>query len=244
MDNTLYVGLSRQMTLQHALDVIANNVANVDTAGFKLESLVVEAKPQTMPAGGAGPQVVNFAYDVGLVRDFSQGSLKQTGAPFDLAVDSQGFFKVSTPNGERYTRDGRFTLDPQGRMITQSGQAVQGEGGDIVVDPTKSTPKIALDGTVSQDGQIVGKVAVVTFSSLSALSKDGDGLFSNTSNLQPQPSASANVRQGMIESSNVEPINQITQMIAVSRAYESVSQMMSTAADQAQSTIDRLGRVS
>ncbi len=240
----MYVGLSRQMTLQHELDVIANNVANVDTAGFKLESLMVQTSAQTLPSGGAGPSVVDFAYDVGVVRDFNQGSLKRTGATFDLAVEGEGFFKVSTPTGERYTRDGRFSLDGQGRLVTQSGQPVQGDGGDIVIDPTKSAPMIAADGTISQDGQILGRVSVVNFSSLSALSKDGDGLYRNVSNLQPQTNESARILQGMVESSNVDPITQITKLIAVSRAYESIAQMMSNTADLSAQTIDRLGRVS
>ena len=243
MDNTMYVGLSRQQTLQHELDVIANNVANVDTAGFKIESLMVQTQPERLPAGGSGPPIVDFAYDVGVVRDFAQGSLKQTGATFDLAVEGDGFFKVSTPAGERYTRDGRFTLDPQGRLTTQSGQPVQGDG-DIVIDPTKSAPMIASDGTVSQDGQIIGRLSVVNFTSLSALSKDGDGLYRNASNLQPQAVPDAKIRQGMVESSNVEPITQITRLIAVSRAYQSISQMMSDASDLTDKTIDRLGRVS
>ncbi len=240
----MYVGLSRQMTLQHELDVIANNVANVDTAGFKLESLMVQTDVERLPSGGIGPPVVDFAYDVGVVRDFAQGSLKQTGAPLDLAVDDEGFFKISTPNGERYTRDGRFSLDAQGRLITQSGQPVQGDGGDIVIDPNKSTPKIATDGTVSQDGQILARIAVVNFTSLSALSKDGDGLYRNVSNIQAQATTDAKVRQGMVESSNVDPITQITKLIEVSRAYESIARMVSDTADLSSRTIDRLGRVS
>src|SRR3954471_20344852 len=117
MDNTLYVGLSRQRTLQHELDVISNNVANVDTAGFKVESLMVQPDPHNLPARDAGPRLVNFVLDSGVARDFGQGALKQTGAPLNLAVDGQGFFRIQTAAGERYTRDGRFGLDGQGRIV-------------------------------------------------------------------------------------------------------------------------------
>jgi flagellar basal-body rod protein FlgF len=244
MDNTMYVGLSRQMILQRELDVIANNVANVDTAGFKVESLMVQTDQEQLPSGGAAPATVNFVLDAGVARDFSQGSLKQTGAPLDVAIQGDGFFRISTPNGERYTRDGRFSMDGQGRLVTSSGQPVQGDGGDITIDPTKGPVKIAADGTVSQGTGILGKISVVGFASLSGLSKDGDGLYRNDSNLQPTPSSSAELRQGMVETSNVNAISQITHLIQVQRAYEAISQMVAQTGDLSKTTVDRLGRVS
>jgi flagellar basal-body rod protein FlgF len=121
---------------------------------------------------------------------------------------------------------------------------VQGDGGDIVLDATKGPPKVAADGTVSQLNQVVGKISVVTFGSLSALTKQGDGLYSNDSNLQPQPATGVTVRQGMLESSNVNPITQITQMIQVSRAYENIANMMDQTSQLSSSAVDRLGKVS
>jgi flagellar basal-body rod protein FlgF len=246
MDNVMYVGLSRQETLQRELGVVANNVANVDTAGFKVESLMVQTDTEHLPAAadGQAPPNVNFVLDAGVARDFGQGALKQTGGALNLAVEGDGFFRVTTPAGERYTRDGRFGMDAQGRLVTSTGAAVQGDGGDVVLDPQKSEPKIAPDGTVSQDGQIVARISVVTFSSLSALAKDGDGLYRNVSNIQPQTADSARVRQGMLETSNVEPITQITRLIEITRAYESISQMVSQTGDLSSQAINRLGHVS
>lgn len=241
MDNTLYVSLSRQMTLQHELDVISNNVANVNTTGFKAESLTVQDDPQALPAPDSGPRVVNFVLDTGVVRDFSQGALKQTGRPLNLAIDGEGFFRVSTPQGERYTRDGSFTMDAQGRIVTAAGDPVQGDGGDITLDPTRGEPTIAQDGTVSQAGQIVAHINLVNFTSLSALSKAGDGYYANVSNLQPQTTTSARIRQGMLESSNVEPITQMTRLIEVTRAYENITRMMSNTSDLSTKSIDKLG---
>ena len=244
MDNVMYVGLSRQMTLQRELDVIANNVANVDTSGFKVESLMVQTDPHQLAAGGGqGPATVNFSLDAGVARDFSQGSLKQNGDPLSMAIEGEGFFKVTTPAGERYTRDGRFSLDDQGRLVTEAGQPVSGEGGDITVDPQKGAIKVAPDGTISQGNQTVGKIAVVNFASLSGLSKDGAGLYRNDGNVQPQAAPTAKVRQGMIEGSNVEPITQISKMIEVSRAYENIANMMDQTSQLSRSTIDRLGRL-
>ena len=243
MDNVEYVGLSRQTVLRRQLDVIANDVANVDTAGFKVESLIVQTDPQKLPSSGDGPGVVNFVLDAGVARNFGQGALKSTGAPFDMALEGEGFFKIQTPAGERYTRDGRFSMDANGRLVSQSGQPVQGDGGDITVDPTKGPVKIASDGTISQGNSTIGKVAVVNFASLSALAKDGDGLYRNVSNIQPIASTSAKVVQGMVEASNVDPISQITKMIEVSRAYESITNMMTQTSDLSSQTINRLGKL-
>ena len=151
MDNTLYVGVSREMILQRELDVAANNIANTDTTGFKVETLMSSPDPQ-LPPGVIGPQrPIQYAIDHGMARDFSQGKLTQTGAPLDLAVEGQAFFTVSTAAGDRYTRDGRFTVDPQGRLITQAGDLVQGaSGGPIVLNPQGGSPLIARDGTVTQ----------------------------------------------------------------------------------------------
>ena len=244
MDNVMYVGLSRQETLQRELGVVANNVANVDTAGFKVESLMIQTDPVTLPSGGEGPPTVYFALDAGVARDFGQGGLKETGAPLNLAIDGDGFFKVTTPAGERYTRDGRFGMDATGRIVTASGQPVQGDGGDIVLDPQKGEPKIATDGTISQQGQLVGKVVVVNFASLSALAKDGDGLYRNVSNVQPQTTDTVKVRQGMLESSNVGAIVQMTRLIEITRAYESMTNMVSQISDLSTQAINRLGKIS
>lgn len=245
MDNVMYVGLSRQMTLQRELDVIANNIANAETAGFKVESLNVETEPRTLPSGDGSLGTINFALDSGVTRDFSQGSLKATGAALDMAIQGEGFFQISTPAGNRFTRDGRFSLDTQGKIVNAQGNAVlDAGGGEITLDPTKGRPTLGQDGTISQEGQIVGKVGVVRFASLSALSKDGDGAYRNDSNVQPQPATDARVMQGMLETSNVQPITQISKLIEVSRAYESIARMMDMTSDLSGQTIDRLGRVS
>jgi flagellar basal-body rod protein FlgF len=250
MDNTLYVGVSRQMILQREMDVAANNIANTDTTGFKVESLMTSPDPE-LPPGVIGPQrPIQYAIDHGMARDFTQGKLTQTGAPLDLAIDGQAFFTISTANGDRYTRDGRFTVNAQGQLTTQSGDPVQSAtGGPIALNPQGSAPQIARDGTVSQSlpGQpqeiIVGKIAVVRFDSLSALSKDGNGLYANTSSSTPQIAPDAYVHQGMLEASNVQPIMQITDLIRITRAYDSISNLISTTSDLSNQSVQRLGAV-
>ena len=119
MDNAIYVGLSRQIILERELDIAANNLANVDTVGFKFESMISNDDPVTMPTPGVAPTSVNFTADAGVARDFTQGSLTQTGAPLDVAIAGKGFFQINTPDGPRYTRDGRF--DGHHALVDQDG---------------------------------------------------------------------------------------------------------------------------
>jgi flagellar basal-body rod protein FlgF len=243
LDNAIYVALSRQMTLRRELDVTANNIANVDTAGFKVESLMVKTDPQVSadPLDPSGP--LKYVLDDGVARDFGQGALHQTDRPLDLGIEGEGFFKVMTPQGERYTRDGRFTITPDGRLATASGALLQGDGGDITIDPTKGEVKIAADGTISQGALRVGKLAVVDFAAKGDIEKDGDNLYRNTTNVPPATASAALVHQGMLESSNVNSVLQVTRLIEISRAYESISKMMEQTAELDRASVQRLGRV-
>jgi flagellar basal-body rod protein FlgF len=244
MDNALYVGLSRQMTLRRELDIVANNIANANTTGFKVEELMVRTEPAKPARTAGGTNPVKFVLDDGVARDFGQGALTQTGGDFDLALEGQGFFKVGTAGGERYTRDGRFTMNPEGKLVTQNGQSVLDDGGgEILLDPLKGPVNIARDGTVSQGAELVGKVAVVRPTDLASFRKDGDNLYRNTTNDTPQAAPNAAIHQGMLEASNVQSITQITKLIEVSRAYESVAKMMDQTSELSRSAVERMGKV-
>jgi flagellar basal-body rod protein FlgF len=245
MNNALYVGLSRQMTLKRQMDVIASNIANSDTAGFKVESLMTgqDVQRPALAPGATAAESITFVHDTGMTRDFRQGPLRQTGAPFDLGLQGEGFFQVQTAAGNRLTRDGRFTLDAQGQMVDSTGNPVlQGGGQPIRLDPTKPTPEISRDGTVSQDGQVVGKIGVFKVADRTALTKAGSNLF-NPGAQAPTADTSTAVQQGMIENANVEAIQQMTRMIAVSRSYEQIASMMDQTGTTSDQSIQRLGRV-
>jgi flagellar basal-body rod protein FlgF len=245
LDNVSYIGVSRQMTLRRELDLAANNIANADTVGFKVEQLLVQTEAGAPARTDGIPNPALFVLDNGVGRDFGQGDLRQTGRPLDVAVEGDAFFRVGGAQGERYTRDGRFATDAQGRLVTKGGQPVLDDSGaEILLDPKKSEPSIAADGVVSQDGQRVAKLGVARFDSLSVLSKDGDNLYVNQSNAAAQPAPDARLRQGMLEGSNVRPIVEITNLIQVSRAYESVARMIEQNNDLTQRSVERLGRVS
>lgn len=245
MENAAYIGLSRQMTLRRELDIVANNIANADTTGFKVEQLLVGTEVGERARNAFVRPGVSFVLDKGVGRDFGQAALEQTSRNLDFGIEGEAaFFKLNDGAGEAYTRDGAFTLDPEGRLTTQGGAAVQGDGGDIILDPLLGQPTVAADGTISQDGEPVGRLSIVRFDTLAALEKGGDGLYRNASNAAPVEAADARVRQGMLEGSNVNPILEITNLIEIQRAYESVSRMIENANDLSRRSVERLGRVS
>ena len=144
---------------------------------------------------------------------------------------------------DRYTRDGRFHMDPDGRLVTEDGQAVMAEGGEIVIDPELGPVTIAKDGTVSQGQELLGKISIVRFNELSMLEKVGENRYRNTANAQPEPATGTDVHQGMLEGSNVKPIAEITRMIEVTRAYESMAKMMDANAELSRRSIERMGKL-
>jgi flagellar basal-body rod protein FlgF len=241
MDNALYVGLSRQMTLQRALDVVANNIANADTAGFKVDNLTVAEDPIATPVPTASPVI--YALDTGVARNFGQGAVEQTGNPYDLALSGDGFFSVQTAAGIRYTRDGRFTVNAQGQLVDQAGDPVlSNSGSPITFDPKNGAPTFGKDGTVTQKGLVVGKVGVFRFPNRSLLSKSGDNLYETTPSNAAIPAPDVGVISGAVEKSNVQPVLEITHLIAITRSYERIAQMIASTEDQQKTAVDRLGK--
>jgi flagellar basal-body rod protein FlgF len=244
VENAAYIGLSRQMTLRRELDVVANNIANANTTGFKVEQLMVSEEVGQRARNDFVRPGVSFVLDNGLGRDFGQGALQQTGRPLDFGIEGEGaFFTVNDGNGPAYTRDGAFTTDPEGRLVTQAGLAVQSDGGDIILNPAIGAVSVAEDGTISQNGALVGRLSLARFETLSALSKDGDGLYRNRSNAEPIEATGIKIRQGSLEASNVNALMEITSLIEIQRAYESVSRMIENANDLSRRSVERLGRV-
>ena len=245
MDNAQYVGLSNQMVLKRQLDIVANNIANADTTGFKFESLMTREVPGAPAYTSGGPRPVKFVGADGVARDFSQGGLHTTGATFDVGIEGQGFFKVTTANGDRYTRDGHFRTDDNGVITTQAGDPVADDGGGaITIDPTKpGAISISPDGIVSQGADRIGKIGVYKFDSLSALEKTGDNQYQNAANQQPVAATDVKVRQGMLESSNVKPVIEISHMIEVMRSYEATSSLAKSQEDLQNQAIDKLGQM-
>jgi len=247
MDNSLLVSLSQQLAAYRAMDVIANNLANASTPGFKREAAKFEEYiTKLRPAEGQkGPQSMSFVKDAGVMRDSSQGNVEQTGAPYDLALTGKGYFAVQTPAGMRYTRDGHFSLDASGNLVTSQGFQVQGDGGAITITPNDGDINIAPDGTISSVvrgvGNLLGKLKIVDFADTAALVKQGANLYSTGQT--PTTPANSGVRQGALEASNVAPVIEISHMIEVMRAYEATATLAKSQEDMMRQAIEKLGQM-
>ena len=247
MDNSLLVSLSQQLAAYRSMDVIANNLANVSTPGYKRESAKFEEFiTQVAPAEGqTGPQKLSFVKDAGTSRDLSQGGLQTTGATFDFAINGKGFFPVQTPQGIRYTRDGHFTLDANGQVVTASGNALQGDSGSITIAPDDTNVQVAADGTISSivngSSTQIGKLQVVDFASSEALIKQGDNLYSTTQ--AATQATGSTIAQGKLEASNVQPVLEISHMIEVMRAYQATATLSQSQEDLTRQAINKLGQM-
>jgi flagellar basal-body rod protein FlgF len=246
MDNSLLVSLSQQLAAFRAMDVIANNLANVSTPGFKREAAKFEEYvAQVRPAEDQkGPQSVSFVKDAGVLRDSGQGNIERTGATYDLALNGSGYFQVQTAAGMRYTRDGHFSLDANGNLVTSEGYQVQGEGGAITIAPTDGDINIAPDGTISSVvrgvGNQLGQLKVVDFANDAALTKQGANLYSTSQT--PTAATNTTMRQGSLEGSNVQPVIEISKMIEVMRAYEATATLSKSQEDLMRQAITQLGQ--
>ncbi|SDR86091.1 flagellar basal-body rod protein FlgF [Bradyrhizobium canariense] len=251
MENALLIGLSRQTVLERQLDVVANNIANVNTAGFKADQSLFEE--YLMPGAHEDNFIgrdrrLSYVQDRGTYRDFSQGPSDQTKNPLDLAIDGNGFLVVQTGAGERYTRDGGLQLNSQGQLVTATGNPVLGTSGPIVFQLTDHDINIAPDGTVTvQEGtgrtdSIRGKLRLVSFPDAQRLLKEGSNLYSAGEGAA-QPDTKSQVQQGYIEKSNVNAVAEMSRMIEVTRAYTQVSTMLQQESDLHKTAIEKLADV-
>lgn len=235
MESALFVGLSQQMALADQMDVIANNIANASTPGFKGERMLFREYLMTDTDG----QPVSYVEEAGLDTDYAEGGIAATGNPMDFAIRGEGFFAVATADGVRYTRAGHFELDADRRIVTGDGDPVLGENGQpLTLAAGDALLEVAHDGTISAESGAIGKFQIATFSSLDALTKSPGGLFESAED--PVPATSAEVHQGVIEESNVEPILEITRMLELVRAYQSAQRSNDTGHDLQRETIQTL----
>jgi flagellar basal-body rod protein FlgF len=251
MENTLLVGLSRQMVLERQLDVVANNVANVNTTGFKAERMLFE---EYLNSGAHEDNFqrpdrrVSYVQDRGTFHDLKQGAFEATSNPLDVAIDGDGFLVVQTPGGERYTRDGNLHLNDKGQIVTGSGDAVLGTSGPITLQQTDHDVNIGFDGTVtvleglSTTDSIRGKLRVVNFADAQKLLKDGGNLFS-ADGTAAAPDTKSVLQQRYIEKSNVNAVAEMGRMMEVTRSYQQIATLLQQQSDLHKNAIDKLAEV-
>ena len=238
MDNSGYVTLTRQSGLLQELSVIANNLANASTVGFRGERTMFSEHIRDLGAGTASLSMANAA--VSLISQ-EQGALRQTGGTFDLAIEGEGFFLVQTPQGERLTRAGAFGPNANGDLVTPDGHQVLDAGGAPVFVPRGAgTVGISADGTISANGQPIGQIGLVMPADATQLARESSAMFASPAGILP--AENGRILQGFVEESNVDPLAQISRMVAVQRAYELGQGFLDREDDRIRGVIDAVRR--
>jgi flagellar basal-body rod protein FlgG len=250
MNRGVYTLTSGGIAALERLETAAQNLANVGTAGYKAERLVFRVKPLADSLGDGAAAVdpvvgrtASQVVEVATERDFSPGPIRTSGNPLDVAIAGDGFFAVTTARGERYTRQGTFTRDGDGSLVTQHGERVQGDGGDLRLGD--GDVAVGRDGTIAVDGNIVGRLKVVSFGDTPALVPEGAALFAPAPGAAPAPIDASETRlePNAVEGANVDAVTGMIELVDVSRGFETYMHAMQRLDEVAQRSINDVGRV-
>lgn len=237
MDSSGYTTLTRQVGLMREMQLVANNIANASTTGFRREGMAFSEHIKRLEEGPSLSMANGNARHI----DLTQAGLSQTGGTFDFAIQGDGFFQIETPNGLRLTRAGSFTPNADGELVTPDGYRVMDEGGGAVfIPPDAAQISLAQDGTLSADGESLTRMGRWQPVDPLQLTHEGGTLFASPAGLEPAEGGV--LLQGFIEESNVNPIAEVSRMIEVQRAYEMGQGLLDREDDRVRSVIRTLGR--
>ena len=238
MDTSTYISLSGLAARDQEMAVLANNIANMSTPGFKAERMMFSEYLANAPGGSQS----SYVTQAGNNHDMSSGPLTHTGNSLDIALNGEGWLAITTPSGTNYTRSGHFQLDPQGEVVTSNGYLLQGDGGaPIVVPPDSGEVTISPDGTVSTASQgALGHIPVVTFANPQLMTAEANNLYNTTE--APQPITTTGVMQGTIEESNLQPILAITRLVTAAREMTAVKNFSDAENNRIKNAIQVLGK--
>ena len=241
MENALYVALSRQNALRQQMDVIANNLANMNTTAYRSESILFQEYLNKDHDKLGRSRDISYVQDFGTVRNFSQGAMNPTGNQFDVAISGNGYLTVETPDGkEAFTRHGQLHLNEEGQLVDTNGYPVLDVDDQIIViDEAGGPVDINNEGTLTNDLGEIARLKVVEFQSEYALKARGGGLYET--DVRPELAQDSAVLQGTLEGSNVNAIVEMTKMIDVSRAYEQTTNLLTKTEGLEKDAIRRLG---
>lgn len=238
MESPLYILLGQQSALQRHMEIVAQNIANANTTGFKARDLMFEEYVKQPDSKNQ----FHFGIDKASIRNTSQGMLLKTDNPLDVAISGNGYFAVRTSQGIQYTRQGSFQMDGEGNVTTVDGFPVLDAGGQGLVIP-RDAQQIAIgsDGSVATEKGTVGKLQITKFEREQAMQETYGGYF--TTSEAGTPDVNASVTQGMLEASNVKPVIQVSNVIEISRSYQRVSTLINSENERMRNAIRTLGRV-
>ena len=238
MQDSLYVALSSQIALERRLDTIADNVANASTIGFRATGVKFEDV-----VSGTGPRSVSFASSGNTYLSGAHGALTETGNPFDFAVQGDAWFAIDTPAGTVMTRDGRFSMNENGELMSIEGYPVLDSGGaPIQLDPRNGPPKAGADGSLRQNDQLVGAIGLYNFDPGENFVRYGNSGIVPARTPEPVTDRSdVGIAQGFLEESNVNPVLEMTRLIQVQRAFENTAALMRQTDSSTDDAIKTLG---
>jgi flagellar basal-body rod protein FlgF len=238
MQDSLYVALSSQIALEKRLDTIADNVANASTVGFRATGVRFQDL-----VSGTGDKSVSFASSGNTYLSTAHGSLTETGNPFDFAIQGDAWFGLETPAGTIMTRDGRFTMNQDGQLMSIEGYPVLDAGGaPIQLDPRNGPPKAGSDGSLRQGDNLVGAIGLFQFDPGENFVRYGNSGVVPAHEPEPVTDrADIGVAQGFVEQSNVNPTLEITKLIQVQRAFEDIAALMQQTSSSSEDAIKTLG---
>ncbi len=254
----LYTSWTGMENEQKRLDVISNNLANSATIGYKQESvssqafdklLTLKIRDGSQAYHNQAIGTMSLGVKIGEVyTDYSQGSIRNTGGNFDLALSGNGFFTINytNSNGEsstRYTRDGSFQVTKEGILVDSEGNRVQGEGGDIRIATDAKSIAIGRDGTVTVDGTVVDRIKITDFEDYDYIIKVGDNMYTVVDGAT-EKEANAAVLQGYTEQSNVNVVSEMVDMITITRAYEANQKVIRSMDSMLDKAVNQVGRLS
>ncbi|PTX57574.1 flagellar basal-body rod protein FlgF [Litoreibacter ponti] len=238
MSNSVYTAITRQSGLMAEMRVIANNVANMATTGFRSEQAIFSEHVKTL---GENHPSLSMANAKGRMTSFEQGVTTQTGGTFDLAINGEGFFQIETPAGTRLSRAGAFMPNEAGELVTPEGYRLLDAGGAPVFAPSDVGPiAISPDGTMSANGAPFAQISLVVPLDYAGLTRE-DGVRFNSAS-ETIPAETATVSQGFLESSNVDAVSQISRMIEVQRSYEMGQSFLEKEDERLRSIMTLVGR--
>ncbi|NKC31691.1 flagellar basal-body rod protein FlgF [Falsiroseomonas selenitidurans] len=243
MDTPGYIVLSRLAAQRRATDVLAANIANAGTPGFKASQAIFAQELTRQPGidAPAGGQRLAFTQDRATWRNNAAGSLQHTGNPLDLALSGEGYFAVETPRGERFTRAGHFTLSPESLVVDPDGNPVLGEGGQpLRLPPGDVRIEVKGDGTIASETGQIGRLRVVRFEDRQQLLAEGNRLFAAPEGVEAQPDPAPRVVQGAVEESNVSPVAELTRLTAALREFQFAAQFIEKEGERLGSAVDRI----
>ena len=226
------------------MDVVANNMANINTTGFKSENMLFQ--DYLMPVAedhdfAGADEDLHYTEDWSTIHDMSTGSIEQTGNPLDIALSGEGFLSIQTPAGTRYSKNGSLQIDSNGTLVDLAGNPVLGTSGPITFDSADTDIAINKDGTISTSQGTKGKLAVVEFTDPQVLAREGNNYYSGPAG---NPATQTQVVQGSIERSNVSGVSAMADMIRVERAYQTLANIMQRQDDLRTTAVQKLGDMS